>query len=104
MPVSEEIKETLGFDPENPDLQKLLLEAVPPLGIEYCSELFNRCGYTLSGISEGWQWNSEISVTDAEAWQMIAISALYWCHKYEGWYKEAQERLQVRSKILDVNH
>lgn len=105
MTVSKEIKQTLGFDPNDPDLQKLLVDATPPLGIEYCSDLFKRCGHTLGGITEGWQWNPQIMVTDAEAWQMIAISALYWQKKYEQWYEQAQKQVREQEgekKIIEI--
>lgn len=99
MTVSEEIKSTLGFDPNHADLLQLLKDSAPPLGIEECSNLFRKFGHTLSGMQEGWEWNPQITVSEAEAWKMIAISALYWENKYKKWYHEEVDSKLNQNKV-----
>lgn len=66
------------------DLNSLVKKSYPGLGAEYYSDFMKKFGYTVSGIYDGWELESDWEkYTNEEKWKYVALCSLYWLEFYK---------------------
>ena len=81
--------------------QEIIKHITPPAFAEYDSSLFQKYGYTTSGIGMVWHWRQAIVGAPTEdLWRMIALSTCYWLNESDynkdvKDYKEYKEQLKI---------
>ena len=90
--VTEEYAGTTGIKGDE-SLQELVKKyAVPPLGGEEIFEVISKYGHSFFGICDGFKWDNLDTLTELDAWKIIAFSSIYWKAKYEKWFRDEQEK------------
>lgn len=77
----------------NETLKELVKKyAIPPLDAENIFEVFGKYGHSFFGIADGFKWDNLESLTELDAYKMIALCSMYWEAKYKKWFHELQAK------------
>lgn len=87
----------------NETLEELVRKyAVVPLGGEEVFDVISKYGHSFLGICDGFKWDNLDSVTELDAYKLIALCSIYWERQYRLWYRKSQEEIcELKKQIKE---